>query len=277
MDPDAGVDIRACCAAVYGSELARLLLGGQLHPGGDGLTRRLADLVGIGPGDRVLDVASGLGATARLLSAERGARVHGVDLSPGLVAAARREAAGAGLADVTAFDVGDAEQLPVEDASFDVVVCECALCTFPDQAAAVAELGRALRPGGRVGIADVTLDRDRLPPDLDTPIGRVLCVAGALPVSGYQRLLRDGGFTDVVVEAHPEAALATVDSVLAGLEAAREALRGLFDVGEALRLARLARDAVREGVIGYALIAATVGEAAPVIDAAGHRVDGALA
>jgi arsenite methyltransferase len=270
--------LKACCAAVYGSELVHLLLGGRLHPGGDELTRRLADLTGIGPGDRVLDVASGLGTTARMLSAERRASVRGVELSPRLVMLAERDTAEAGLGDLASFEVGDAERLPMGGASFDVVLCECALCTFPDQAAAIAGFRRALGPGGRVGIADVTMDRDRLPAELDTPIGRVACIAGALPASGYERMLREGGFTDVVVESHPEAAVATVDSLRDGLDAARGALRGLFDVGNALRLVGLARDAVREGVIGYALIAATVGEAdlhAGAV-AGGHRADGPL-
>jgi arsenite methyltransferase len=275
---DIAVDVKACCAAVYESELVHLLLGGRLHPGGDELTRRLADLTGIGPGDRVLDVASGLGTSARLLSAERGAAVRGVELSPRLVMQAERDTAEVGLGHLSSFEVADAERLPVREASFDVVLCECALCTFPDQAAAVAGFRRALGPGGRVGIADVTLERDRLPAELDTPIGRVACIAGALPASGYERLLRESGFTDVVVEPHPEAAIATVDSMRNGLEAARGALRGLFDVGSALRLLEVARDAAREGVIGYALIAATVGEADLHVGApaGGHRADGPL-
>ena len=267
-------DVKACCAAVYGSEPVNLLLDGRLHPGGDVLTRRLADLSGIGPGDRVLDVASGGGSTARLLAAERGATVRGIELSPRLVAMAERDAAEAGLASVTAFEVGDAERLPVDDASFDVVLCECALCTFPDQAAAVAGFRRALGPGGRVGIADVTLEPGRLPAELDTPMGRIACVAGALSASGYERLLREGGFTDVVAEPHPEAALTTVDSILEVLDAVRAGLRNVFDVEGALRLVDLAREAVHDGVLGYALIAATVGEAEP--DMGRRRADGRL-
>jgi hypothetical protein len=266
MDGDGATaaSIKACCAAVYGSELVHLLLGGRLHPGGDELTRRLADLTGIVAGDRVLDVASGLGTTAKLLSAERAAVVSGVELSPRLVMQAERDTAEAGIGHLTSFEVGDAERLPVQEASFDVVLCECALCTFPDQAAAVAGFRRALGPGGRVGIADVTVDRDRLPAELDTPIGRVACVAGALPAFGYERLLREGGFTDLVVEPHPEAAVATVDSIRDGLDTAREALKGLFDVGHALRYIDLAREAVLDGVIGYALIAARIREVDPI-------------
>lgn len=253
-------DVKACCAAAYGSELVSLLLGGRLHPGGDALTRRLADLTGIGPGDRVFDVASGRGSTARLLAAERGATVRGIDLSPRLVAMAERDAAEAGLAGGASFEVGDAERLDVPVGSFDVVLCECALCTFPDQAAAVAGFRRVLGRGGRVGIADVTLERGRLPSELDTPIGRVACVAGALPASGYEHLLHEGGFAEVAVAPHPEVALATVDSIREGLEAAREGLDGLFDVEEVLRLVELAGSAIREGAIGYALITARVAD-----------------
>jgi SAM-dependent methyltransferase len=269
-------DVKACCAAVYGSELVSLLLGGRLHPGGDELTRRLADLTGIGPGDRVLDVASGRGSTGRLLAAERGATVRGIDLSPRLVAMAERDAAEDGLAGGTSFEVGDAERLDVPAGSFDVVLCECALCTFPDQVVAVAGFRRVLGQGGRIGIADVTVERGRLPAELDTPIGKVACVAGALPSSGYERLLQEGGFADVAVEPHPEVALATVHSIRQRLVAASEGLRGLFDVEEALRLVEIAARAIGDGAIGYALITGRV--AADVADPAnGYRPDGALA
>ncbi len=198
--------------------------------------------------------------------------MRGIDLSPRLVATAEREAAEAGLGGATTFEVGDAERLDVLAGSFDVVLCECALCTFPDQAATVSGFRGVLGPGGRVGIADVTLEPDRLPAELDTPIGRVACVAGALPASGYEHLLLEGGFRDVVVEPHPEAALATVDSIREGLETARECLQGFFDVDEGLRLVGIARSAIREGAIGYVLIAARV--SADVVDAHGGPTSG---
>ncbi|MBA2566526.1 MAG: hypothetical protein H0V08_01840, partial [Thermoleophilaceae bacterium] len=68
----AGEDIKVRCASIYESEPVGWLLDGQLHPGGEALTRRTAQLAGIGAGDRVLDVASGRGDTARLLARELG-------------------------------------------------------------------------------------------------------------------------------------------------------------------------------------------------------------
>jgi SAM-dependent methyltransferase len=100
------------------------------------------------PGERWLDIGTGTGAVA-LRAARAGAEVTGVDLAPSLVETARRRAAEEGL-DVR-FEVGDAEALPVEDASFDVVSSSMGLIFAPDHAAAARELARVTRPGGRLG------------------------------------------------------------------------------------------------------------------------------
>ena len=73
-------DLKACCARLYESEAARWLLDGELHPGGSSATLRLAELAGIVPGTRVVDVACGTGETARLLARELAADTVGVDL-----------------------------------------------------------------------------------------------------------------------------------------------------------------------------------------------------
>jgi arsenite methyltransferase len=92
---------------------------------------------------RVLDVAGGRGGTALLLAREYGAVVTGVDLSAANVAVA---AAAAGLADRDRL--GDAEALPLPAGGVDVVMCECAFCTFPDKPTAATEFARVLRPVG---------------------------------------------------------------------------------------------------------------------------------
>lgn len=106
-------------------------------------------------GERWLDVATGTGAVARMATSA-GARVTGLDLSPALIETARRESDGAGL-DIR-YDVGDAENLPYEDASFDAVVSTYGVMFAPDHAAVARELARVCRPGGRLGLASWTED-----------------------------------------------------------------------------------------------------------------------
>ncbi|MQA76403.1 MAG: methyltransferase domain-containing protein, partial [Solirubrobacterales bacterium] len=184
----AGGDVKACCAAAYEHPLIRWLLGGELHPGGEATTRRSLELLGVGPGERLLDVASGSGASALLAARERGCEVVGVDYGEGAVAGARAAAAAISPPSAVEFVVGDAESLPF-GAEFDAVLCECSLCTFPDKERAVAEIRRVLRVGGRLAICDVVADRARLPARLDGTLATVACVGEALDDAGYRRLL----------------------------------------------------------------------------------------
>ena len=114
---------------------------------------RLVDLVDLGPGDRVLDVACGRGA-ALVPAARRvrdGGRVHGVDLSPSMVTLAGQALAEAGLeGDV---EVMDAEHLAVADAAYDATLCAFGIFFFPEPERAAAELSRVLRPGGVVALS----------------------------------------------------------------------------------------------------------------------------
>ncbi|GAA1032798.1 class I SAM-dependent methyltransferase [Virgisporangium ochraceum] len=99
---------------------------------------------------RVLEVAIGTGRSLPFYPAD--VDLTGVDLSPEMLAIARRRAAEEGRA--VALVEGDAERLPVDDASFDTVVCALSLCSIPDPAAAVAEMRRVLVPGGRLLLLD---------------------------------------------------------------------------------------------------------------------------
>ena len=102
------------------------------------------------PGLRWLDSATGTGETAKR-AARAGADVVGVDIAPALIETAAREAEEEGLQ--IQFDVGDAEALPYEDASFDVVSSSCGVMFAPDHGAVAGELARVCKPGGRVGLA----------------------------------------------------------------------------------------------------------------------------
>jgi arsenite methyltransferase len=259
LDGLLGAELPCYCASAYDSATVRWLLSDELHPGGDGLTRRLAQLVGVGPGWRVLDAATGTGPTARLLAAEFDAQVTGVDISPQAIAAARAQADAAGLGDRVRFVEGDAETLPVTSEAFDAVVCECALCLFPGKRQAIAEMRRALRPDGVVAIADVTAELDALPPSLRGAAARVACIGGALPSDGYEALLRDAGFELVAAESHDGALAVLAERVEARLRVARmlRPAEGFAElIAEATDLVREARRAINRGSLGYRLFVA---------------------
>lgn len=110
---------------------------------------RLIDRLGVGPGERLLDVGAGTG-NAAITAAIAGADVVASDLTPELFEAGRRRATEAGV-DLEWVEA-DAEALPFEDASFDIVVSTFGHMFAPRHEVAAAEIARVLRPGGRVGL-----------------------------------------------------------------------------------------------------------------------------
>ncbi|HXY81790.1 MAG TPA: class I SAM-dependent methyltransferase [Gaiellaceae bacterium] len=110
---------------------------------------RIVRAVGVGPAEDVLDVACGTG-NAAIRAAQAGARVVGVDLTPELFDAGRRLADEAEV--VIEWIQGDAEELPFEDESFDVVLSVFGCMFAPRHKVTARELARVLRPGGRLGI-----------------------------------------------------------------------------------------------------------------------------
>jgi len=116
---------------------------------------RVVSAVSVRAGERVLDVAAGTG-NASIPAALAGGIVTAVDLTPEMFEAGRRRAADAGV-EVEWLE-GDAEQLPVEDASADIVLSTFGVMFAPRHAVAAREIARALRPGGRLGLATWTTD-----------------------------------------------------------------------------------------------------------------------
>jgi arsenite methyltransferase len=112
------------------------------------------------PGERVLDLGCGAGTDSLVASRMVGVRgrVVGIDMTPEMLAKARAAATEMGAANVE-FVEGDAERLPFADESFDVVVSNGVIDLIPDKDAVFAELHRVLVPGGRIQIADVTIQR----------------------------------------------------------------------------------------------------------------------
>jgi SAM-dependent methyltransferase len=258
----AAEELKACCASTYEEPAVRWLLGGELHPGGDDSTRRALELITLRPGERLLDVASGTGTSALLAAREFGSRVTGVDYGEQAVLGATTAARAERLDLRARFVRGDAEDLPVPDDSFDAVLCECSVCTFPQKERAVAEMARVLRPGGRLAIADVVVDHERLPDELLGPMATIACVGSALDRCGYQDLLIGAGLDVYAVEDRSPDAARLAERLEERLRGAR--LLGLdrfagspFDIREAIELIRLARRSIDEGALGYAIFAAS--------------------
>jgi arsenite methyltransferase len=253
--------IKSCCAAAYGQDAVALVLGESYHPGGLALTRRLANALGLRSGHRVADIASGPGATACTLATEYDVMVDGVDLGESTVERARAAAEQAGLSDKVRFHLGDAERLPLPDDTFDALVCECAFCTFPDKATAAAEFARVLRPGGRVGITDVTVAGTGLPEELTTLAAWVACVADARSVHEYTEILAGAGLRTTRAEPHDDAIARMIDQVearirLLRMSAADRLAAASVDTDAVLHYTALAKQAVADGLIGYALLIA---------------------
>lgn len=237
-------EIKACCAAAYSSPAARFLLGDSFHPGGAALTAQLARALRVGPSDLVVDVACGPGTSAHQLARETGCAVIGVDLAPPAETDDPR----------VRFLRGDAEALPLDDASVDGALCECALCTFPDKDAAAAELARVLRPGARVALADLTADPARLPASLTSLQAWVACIADARPLDEIATRLERAGLAVEERVQHDDALAGMLDRVEARLQVA--ALLAPDAIASAHALLGDARGALEAGLLGYGVVIA---------------------
>jgi arsenite methyltransferase len=238
-------DIKACCSAVYSSAAARLLLGDSFHPGGRELTSRLVRALEVGPDDLVVDVACGPGTSAVQLARETGCAVIGVDLvPPGTPAADRR----------VRFVRGDAEALPLPDSSVDGALCECALCTFPDKAAAAREFMRVLRPGARLALSDLTARHNELPESLRSLPAWVACVGDARPLDEIAALLEQVGLVVEQTEAHDDSLASLLERIEARLQVA--AMLAADRVVAGRELLREARRALDRGLLGYGVVIA---------------------
>lgn len=161
------------------------------------------------PGEVVLDLGSGGGFDCFVAGPKVGAtgRVIGVDMTPDMVTKARRNVAmyreRTGLENVE-FRLGEIENLPVADASVDVVISNCVLNLSPDKARVWREMARVLRPGGRIAVSDLALLRplpEAVMRDVEALVG---CVAGAVLVEETRAQMRAAGFAEIVLTPKPE-------------------------------------------------------------------------
>ncbi len=150
------------------------------------------------PGQVVLDIGSGGGIDAFYAARRVGptGRVIGLDMTPEMIERARQSAAKAGLSQVE-FRLGNAEAMPIEDGTVDVILSNCVINLCEDKGQVFEEAYRVLKDGGRLSISDVVTDQ-ALPMSLRGDARRWGdCVHGALPEREYLDLIAQAGFTDI--------------------------------------------------------------------------------
>jgi SAM-dependent methyltransferase len=151
-------------------------------------------------GEVVVDLGSG-GALDVLLAARKvgpTGRAIGIDMTQEMIDLARRNAAKSGLENIE-FHLATIDKLPLPDASVDCVISNCVINLAPDKPAVFREIARVLKPGGRLAVSDIALKRE-LPPEIGRDVmAYVGCIAGAVLIDEYRRMLVDAGFAHVEV------------------------------------------------------------------------------
>lgn len=156
---------------------------------------------GVQPGQTVVDIGSGAGIDCFLAAEKVGpaGKVIGIDMTPAMIAKARANAALGGYAQVD-FRQGEAEAMPVDDASADWVISNCVINLAPDKSKVFREIARVLKPGGQFSISDIVLGDDLPDAIADNIMAWTGCVAGAIRESDYLQGLREAGIREVAVE-----------------------------------------------------------------------------
>jgi SAM-dependent methyltransferase len=203
----------SCCGSITLAEADEAgLFGGTLYDNADtegapdaalgaslgcGVPTAVADLH---EGETVLDLGSGAGADV-LISARRvgaSGKAIGLDMTDEMLALARANAATAGVENVE-FLQGYLEDIPLPDASVDVVISNCVINLAADKRVVLAEAARVLRPGGRFAVSDVIADEGMDDATRADIAGWTGCIAGALTEAEFRAVLADAGLVDVEI------------------------------------------------------------------------------
>ncbi|MFH0802422.1 MAG: arsenite methyltransferase [bacterium] len=155
-------------------------------------------IASLSEGETVLDLGSGAGFDCFLASGRVGkiGKVIGVDMTPEMIEKARRNAESGGYSNVE-FRLGELENLPVADASVDVIISNCVINLVPDKRRVFMEAFRALKSGGRLMISDIVL-LEPLPEKVMSSVAAYVgCLSGAVLKDDYLRMLGEAGFGEI--------------------------------------------------------------------------------
>jgi SAM-dependent methyltransferase len=157
-------------------------------------------LASLREGEVVLDLGSGAGFDCFLAARKVGpkGKVIGIDMTPEMIEKARENAKKNGIENVE-FRPGEIENLPVENDSVDAVISNCVINLSADKPAVFREIHRVLKPGGRVAISDVALLKELPEKIRENAEAYVSCLAGAMLVHDYKKLVESSGLKDVKV------------------------------------------------------------------------------
>jgi SAM-dependent methyltransferase len=175
------------------------------------------------PGETVLDLGSGGGLDV-LLSARRvapGGSAYGLDASPDMLALARANAAASGITNAS-FLHGHIEDIPLPAEHVDAVISNCVVNLSTDKPRVLAEAYRVLRPGGRLGISDVTADEGADPAQRAAAEQQVGCANGTLTQAQYSNMLQAAGFTGITITATHSAGAGLSSAIIQAVKPARQ-------------------------------------------------------
>lgn len=158
-------------------------------------------VAGLREGEVVVDLGCGGGLDVFLAAHRVGStgKVIGIDMTPEMIDRARAGAAALALNNVE-FHLAQIDQLPLPENSVDCVISNCVINLVPDKSRAFREILRVLKPGGRMVISDIALKQpfpESVRQDVQAYVG---CIAGAIQIGEYQRMLSEAGLADVVVQ-----------------------------------------------------------------------------
>jgi ubiquinone/menaquinone biosynthesis C-methylase UbiE len=176
-------------------------LGYTKHIGGSKATRELLGMCQISSEKVVLNVGCGAGGTTTFIVENYGCRVVGVDIKENMIESARNWAQRKGAEHKTDFRVADAQELPFEDDTFDILICESVNIFIPDKAKAAREYKRVIKPGGAIGLNEPIFIKPPSPAAkkiLQEFVGHEI-----LPPADWEALISDISLSNIITKTYP--------------------------------------------------------------------------